>query len=60
MNRALKPLYKDPKYPEITLNYVIETMKTLQKLKLTVGSITTDTVAEPTEIQQLIQELVLG
>ena len=60
MNRALKPLYKDLKYPEITQNHVIETMKTLQKLKLTVGSITTDTVAEPTEMQQHIQKLILG
>jgi len=60
MNRALKQLYEDPKYPEFTQNHVIETMKVLQKLKLTVGSITTDTIAEPNEMQRYIQKLVLG
>ena len=59
MNKALKPLYEDPEHPEFTLNHVIETMKALQKLKLTVRNITTDTVAEPTEMQRHIQKLVL-
>jgi len=60
MNRALKPLYENTEYPEFTQNHVIETMKALQKLKLSVGNIVTDTVAEPTEMQRHIQKLVLG
>ena len=59
MNRALKPLYEDPEHPEFTLDHVIETMKALQKLKLAVGSVITDTVAEPNEMQRHIQKLVL-
>ena len=60
MNRALKPLYEDPEHPEFTQNHVIETMKALQKLKLSIGSIATDTIAEPTEMQRRIQKLVSG
>ena len=60
MNRALKPLYENPEHPEFTQNHVIETMKALQKLKLTIGNIATDTVAGATEMQKHIQKLVLG
>ena len=56
MNKALEPLYGE-NY-DYSQDYIIETMKALQKVKLTIGEIETYTVAEPTELQKQIQELL--
>ena len=58
LNKLLAPFYsKNPKY---THDQVIELMKTLQKSRLTVAGISTETIAEPTETQLIIQNLVSG
>ena len=57
MNKALNPLYAEGGY-KYTCNYVLETMKTLQKMKMTIGEVETYTIAEPNETQKHIQELV--
>lgn len=56
MNKAMKPLYKDT-YCH-SQDYIIETMKTLQKVKMSIGEIETYTIAEPTEFQKQIQSLL--
>ena len=56
--KALKPLYFDS--PGLTQNHVLELMKSIQKVKMSVAGITTYTVAEPSETQLRIQNLVLS
>jgi len=61
MNAALKDLYNIEE-KVYTHTHVIEIMKTLQKFKMTVAGtrITAYTIAQPNDIQQKIQNLVLG
>jgi hypothetical protein len=56
LNKALAPFYV--KKPDYTRSHIIEIMKSLQKCKLTVAGISTETIAEPTENQLYIQNLV--
>jgi transposase len=56
MSKALKPLYGDNYNHSQT--YIIETMKTLQKQKIIVGSIETLNIANPTDFQKQIQDLL--
>jgi len=57
MNKALELLYEEDK-TKYTRDYVIETIKTVQKMKMTIGEIETYTIAESNEIQKHIQDLV--
>ena len=56
LNKALAPLCE--KHPNYTRSHLIEIMKSLQKSKLTVAGISTEIIAEPTEPQLNIQNLV--
>lgn len=56
LNKALALLYA--KNPNCTHNHVIEIMKSLQKCRLTVAGISAETIAEPTEKQLDIRNLV--
>jgi len=58
LNKLLAPFYA--KNPQYTRDHVIEMMKSLQKCLLTIADISTETIAEPTENQQIIQNLVAG
>jgi transposase len=58
LNKQLAPLYA--KKPDYTRDHAIEVMKSLQKCILTVVGTSTETVAEPTESQLVIQNLVAG
>ena len=58
MNRALLPLYQG--HSRYTPASVLETMKALQKVKMTVGGVVADAIAEPSEIQRTIQNMVPG
>lgn len=58
MNTALKTFYDEN--PSYTHMLVIEVMKVLQKVKLSIADIPCYSVAEPTPIQQKIQNAVLG
>ena len=58
MNKALAPLYASG--AGYTRKHVIETMKTLQKCGLEIAGVSTEVIAEPTESQRTIQELVVG
>lgn len=58
MNKALKPLYTEDGF-KYTHNFVIETMKAIQKMKMTIGELETYTIAQSNETQKRIQELVL-
>jgi transposase len=58
LNKLLTPFYaNNPKY---TRDHVMHVMKSLQKYKLTIAGISTDTIAEPTENQRIIQNLAAG
>ena len=56
LNKALAPLYAEK--PNYTRDHIIEIMKLLQKSRLTIAGISTETIAEPTENQLKIQNLV--
>ena len=58
LNKLLIPFYANR--PNYTRDHVLEVMKSLQKCKLTIADITTETIAEPTENQRIIQNLVAG
>ena len=58
MNKALKSLYTSNS--NYTHHLVLEIMKTLQKSKMTVGNVTSYTIAEPNETQLKIQNLLLA
>jgi transposase len=56
LNKLLAPFYEsNPKY---TRDHVMQVMKSLQKCKLTIAGISTETIAEPTENQRTIQNLI--
>jgi len=61
MNTALKDMYSD-KTKAYTHSYIIEIMKTLQKLQLTIASLQMDafTIAHPNDLQLKIRSLVLA
>ena len=56
LNRAMEPIYKD--YTEYTHKHIIDVMKNLQKFKMTIAGIVTDTVMKPTKFQQEIIDAV--
>ena len=56
LNKALEPLYAEK--PNYTRSHVIEIMKSLQKCKLAIAGVSTEVIAEATEIQLNIQKLV--
>ena len=58
LNKLLIPFYANR--PNYTRDHVLEVMKSLQKCKLTIAGITTETIAELTENQRIIQNLVAG
>jgi transposase len=58
LNKSLAPLYKNR--PAFTRDHVMEVMKSLQKSTLTIAGVSTETIAKPTDIQQIIQNLVVG
>ena len=58
MNKALAPLYAQ--HPEYTRSSVLDKMKALQKVKLTVAGTQTFTVAKPSDTQLYIQNLIAG
>ena len=60
MNKALEPLREHTIYSGLTQNQIIESMKALQKCKLTIGDTLTDTIAEPNDLQQYIHNMVLN
>ena len=57
LNKALAPFFKGIK-PNYTRQHTIEVMKAIQKCKLTVGGISSETIAAPNETQRIIQNLV--
>lgn len=59
MNKALKPL-RETKKDYYTQDYVIETMKALQKSKITIRNIESHKIAEPTQEQKQIQDLLIN
>ena len=56
LNKALEPFYAAR--PNYTRSHIIEIMKNLQKCKLIIAGISTEAIAEATEIQLNIQKLV--
>jgi len=58
LNKLLVPFYKEK--PTYTRDHVIEVMKSLQKSTLKIAGIPTTIIAEPTDIQRIIKNLVAG
>ena len=56
LNKALEPFYAEK--PDYTRSHIIEVMKNLQKCRLSIAGISTEAIAEATEIQLKIQNLV--
>ena len=58
MNKALKTLYaSNSRY---TTSHVLEIMKSLQIFNLNVSGVSSNTIAEPTDIQKHILDLLIG